>query len=105
MDFGIFSIMRLRWVVRSPVNVEWDVPGFRVWHVFTVSQEVTSRKFTIFLLASIVIFRPNLPKMLHNSFLMSSVFLGDALVIPRPSSLYKPKLHALPNFSLMLWRR
>ena len=66
---------------------------------------MTSGKLTTFLLASIVIFSPNLPKMLHNSFLMISVCLGDAFVTPRPSSLYKQKLHALPKFSWMLWRR
>ena len=54
---------------------------------------VTSRKFTTFLSASIC----NLQTVL-------SACRGDALVTPRPSSLYKPKLHALPNLSLFCGR-
>ena len=37
--------------------------------------------------------------------LLAAAVAAAALVTPRPSSLYKPKLHALPNFSLMLWGR
>ena len=62
------------WIVRLLVDVEWNVSWFVVW------LSVTSRKFTTFLLASIVIFRPYLTKMLHNSFFISSACLGDALV-------------------------
>ena len=68
-----------------------------------VKLRVTSRKLTIFLLASMVILRPCLLKMAHRSFLMSSTWRGGAVVTPRPSSLYKPKL--LPCFSLILCRR
>jgi hypothetical protein len=52
---------------------------------------VTSRKFTIFLFASIVIFRPWLLNKVHRSFLISSIWRGVALM-PKPSSLYKPNL-------------
>ena len=37
--------------------------------------------------------------------LLLAAVAAAALVTPRPSSLYKPKLHALANFSLMLWGR
>ena len=42
--------------------------------------------------ALIVTLSPCLPKMSHRSFLICPACRGDALVTPRPSSLYKPKL-------------
>ena len=43
------------------MDVEWDVVGFSIGQV-GAKLRVTSRKFTIFLLASIVILRPYLLK-------------------------------------------
>ena len=47
---------------------------------------MTSRKLNIYLLASMVMRNPSLLKMRHISFLLFSVSLGVALVIPSPSS-------------------
>ena len=92
-------------LVRHLVDVSGMFPGLLYGKYLPLARlSVTSRKFTTFLLASIVIFRPYLANMLHNSFLISSAWRGYALVTPR-LSLYKPKLHALPSLSLMLWRR
>ena len=81
------------WMVRFLVDVEWNVSWFVVWQVFTVSQVECDVKKVYYLLASIVTFRPYLAKMLHISFLISSACQGDALVTPRPLSLYKPNMH------------
>ena len=53
---------------------------------------MTSRKLITFLLASIVILRPFLLKVLHICFLIWSIRRVDSRKIPRPSSLYKPTL-------------
>ena len=49
--------------------------------------KVTSRKWTVILLASIVILRPWSLKMAQRSFLISSIFRGGSFEIHRPSSL------------------
>ena len=105
MDFRMFSMILGGWL-DFLLTSSGMCPGLLYGKYLPLARlSVTSRKFTTFLLASIVIFRPCLAKMLHNSFLISSAYRGDALVTPRPSSLYKPKLHALPNLSFLLWRR
>ena len=50
----------------------------------------TSRKFTLFLFASIVSFSLWSSNVLHIAFLMFSISLGVTLNAPRPSSLYNP---------------
>ena len=92
------------WMVRFLVDIEWSVSWFVVWQVFTVSQVKCDVKKVYFFLTGLDSSLQKKKKMPHNSFLMSSACRGDALVTPRPSSLYKPKLHALPNLSLKLWR-
>ena len=65
-DFGQPSVDVLwdvfddsRWMARFLIDVEGIVTRFCVGHVFTVVRlRVMSRKFTTFLLASIVILRP-----------------------------------------------
>ena len=82
-----------RRVIRFLVDIERDVIRLVIRHVFTIGQvERDIEKVHDFLFASIVILRLCFPKMLHRSFLMCSACRGDACVIPRPSSLYKPKL-------------
>ena len=57
------------WMVRFLVDVQWNVSWFVVCKCLPLARlSVTSRKFTTFLLASIVIFRPCLAKMLHATF-------------------------------------
>ena len=73
------------------MDVNWDVVGLGIRHVCTVGK-VESDVEKVFLFASIVILRPCSLKMVHRSFLVSSTWRGGAFVIPRPSSLYKPKL-------------
>ena len=51
---------------------------------------MTSRKSTIFLFASRVIFKPLLVNSLQISFLILSISFADCWKAPRPSSLYKP---------------
>ena len=51
---------------------------------------MTSRKFTIFLFASIVIFKPLLLNTLQITLLILSISFGVCWNAPRPSSLYKP---------------
>ena len=50
---------------------------------------VTSRKFTMVLFASIVIFRPFSRKILHSSFLIFSISCGILSKAARPSSQYR----------------
>ena len=64
---------------------------------------VTSRKLTILLFASMVMLRPHSLKIHHSFFFRFSVSLGVFVMMPRPSSLYSPRLH-LVSF-LILWSR
>ena len=84
------------------MDVKWDVVGLGVRYVRTVGKvESDVEEIEDFLLASIVILRPCSLKMVHRSFLISSTWRGRAFVIPRPSSLYKPKL--LPCFYIYIY--
>ena len=81
------------WMVRFLVDVEWNVSWFVVWQVFTVRQvECDVKKVYYFLIG----FDSNLQTILGEnaniSFLISSACQGDALVTPRPLSLYKPNM-------------
>lgn len=109
-DFGQPSVDILwdvfddsRWMARFLIDVEGIVTRFCVGHVFTVSQVKGDVKEVYYFLVGLDSNPQTLANTLRNSFFMSSACRGDALVTPRPSPLYKPKLHALPNFSLMLW--
>lgn len=54
------------WVIRSLVDIEWDVIRLVIWHLFTtVEVEGVIMEVYNLLLASIVILRPCLPKVLH----------------------------------------
>ena len=66
---------------------------------------VTSRKLTVCLFTSIVIFRPFLLKMVQSFFLIRSVCVGVALETPRPSSLYRPKSHGSRNSPFIRYSR
>ena len=82
-------------MVGLPVDVKWVVVGFSVRHVpvHAVRQvEGDVKEIHDFLLASILILRPYLLKILQKAFLIISKWRGDALDIPRPSSLYRLKL-------------
>ena len=92
-----------RWMARFLVDVEGIVTRFCVGHVFTVSQVKGDVKEVYYFLVGLDSNPQTLANALRNSFFMSSACRRDALVTPRPSSLYKPKLHALLNFSLMFW--
>ena len=60
---------------------------------------MTSRKLTIFLFASIVIFQPLFLNTLQISFLIPSIYFGVCWNAPRPSSLYKPICFLMPSGS------
>ena len=81
-------------MVRFLVDVEWNVSWFVVWQVFTVRQvECDVKKVYYFLIGFDSNLQTILGEMLHISFLISSACQGDALVTPRPLSLYKPNMH------------
>ncbi len=85
MDFGRFLIITVGWL-----DLLWIYNDVLLGICFPL--RVTSRKSTHFLLASMVIFKPYFLKIAHKSFLINSTSCGDLLLIPRPSSLSRPKL-------------
>ena len=91
---GLWNVPDNAWrVVRCFVDVEWNVVRPVEWHMCSSTQtERHLKEVNDFLLASMVILRPCLPKISQGFFLTSSVWWGKALVMPRPSSLYRPKL-------------
>ena len=82
IDSGIFCMVLLG------LEKGWNVPLFKL--------RVTSRKFTTFIFASILIVRLWLRKNWVMSFLMVSMILGVCLKTSNPSSLYRPML-SLPE--------
>ena len=82
-----------RRVIRFLVDIDRDVIRLVIWHVFTTGEVEGDIKEVYDLFVGFDRFlRPCLPKMLQRSFLTCSACRGDGWVIPRPSSLYKPKL-------------
>lgn len=76
------SVYINRQIVGLVISLEYAVDRFRV----------VSRKLGTFMLASFVILKPSSLNSLRSSFFIFSMFLTDVCNIPRPSSLYNPKL-------------
>ena len=65
------------------VRVHWDVTFLCVWIVFTALKVKPSRKFTMVLFASIVIFKPFTPR--DHDGISCTVLCGVLLKVARPS--------------------
>lgn len=73
-------------VVRSFVHMEWNVVRLVEWHVRAIRQIEGHIKEVYDLFVGFYCDFICLPKILQRSFLIWSVWRGQALVIPRPSS-------------------
>ena len=74
------------WLIALAVYILRYISGLGV-RFNRLRSQVTSRKLTLFLLASIVSLRLCSPNVLHVFFLMDSIFVGGRLNAARPSSL------------------
>ena len=82
------------------MDVKGMLLGFEYgWYFPGVRFNVTSRKFTIFLFASVVTFKPYLLKMAHRSFIIFCISRSELNITGRLPSV-KPVIQDLkPNFA------
>ena len=90
MAIGMFFVIDGGWL-RSMFTYNGVLFGFVYGSCVPLFRSnVTSRKYKIFLFASMVIFNPLSVKTLQIFFLMFSTRLGDSRNAPKPSSRYIP---------------